>query len=331
MNIYKLEKVKRSYREKTVLDAINLDLEEGKIYALVGENGSGKTTLLETLALLEAPQEGNLNFSGQKIDFKKDLTSPRQNIGFCMQRPLLFKTTVFNNIAFGLKTRGENSLIKKVDDISHSFGLSPILNKKTTRLSGGETQKIALARAFVIDTPVILLDEPTANLDEESIVFLEKFMHLSREKGKTIVLATHQLDNAFRLADEVITIKDRRVFPQSHQNFFSGNIEKSNGLKFFKINEQVSFIILTHKVGRAKVSIDPKEIILSKEKFESSARNCLNGKVSSIIDEGSVVKLTVDCSIKLISQITHKSLEELGIHVGQQIFLTFKTSSIKVY
>ena len=152
-----------------------------------------------------------------------------------------------------------------------------------------------------------------------------------KEKAITVIIATHLIDNAFRLADEVITIKDKQAFSQSHQNFFTGQIQADNGLKILRLNERVSFVLATDKQGQVKTSIDPREIIISKEKFESSARNCLRGKVSSIIDEGKTVKLTADCGVKLVSQITHKSLEELGINVGQEVYLTFKTSSIKVY
>ena len=331
MTGYKLEKINRAYNEKTVLESVDLTFDQGKIYALVGDNGSGKTTLLETLALIEAPQAGSLFFAASKINFQKDLTLFRQKIAFCLQHPLMFDTSVANNIAFGLKARKDNDYQEKVTKISRYFNLTSLLNKNAARLSGGEAQKVALARTFILETPIVLLDEPTANLDEANIESLNNLMSKTKDKGTTIILASHRLNNAYQLADEVITIEDGKVFPQSHQNFFSGQIFQENGLKTLKICDQVSFVLATDKHGSVKVSIDPKEIIISKEKFQSSARNCLTGKVSSIIDEGSVVKVTADCGVKLISQITHKSLDELGINVGQQVYLTFKTSSVRVY
>ncbi|MFH1347534.1 MAG: ABC transporter ATP-binding protein [Candidatus Margulisiibacteriota bacterium] len=327
MSIYKLENIKRSYADKIVLGSIDLTFEQGKIYALVGENGSGKTTLLETLALIEPPQAGTLFFQGKKVNFNGDLPSLRRQISLCLQQPFLFRTSVYNNIAFGLKTDKK----EKVAKISQLFGLDSLLEKKAASLSGGEAQKVALARTFVLETPIILLDEPTANLDEASIEILNKILATVKARGTTVILASHRLNNAYQLADEVVAIENGKVFPQSHQNFFSGKIVQENGLKNLKINDQTSFVLATDKHGSVKVSIDPKEIIISKEKFQSSARNCLSGKVSSIIDEGSIVKLTANCGVKLVSQITHKSLEELGINVGQQVYLTFKTSSIKVY
>lgn len=327
MSVYQLEKINRSYQDKTILESIDLTFEQGKIYALVGENGSGKTTLLDTLALLEAPQAGTLFFQNKKVRFKGALPSLRRQISFCLQQPFLFRTSVYNNIAFGLKTDKK----EKVAKISQLFDLTNLLSKRATTLSGGEAQKVALARTFILETPVVLLDEPTANLDEASIETLNSLMTKLKNKGTTIILASHRVNNAYQLADEVITLYDGQAFPQSHPNFFSGQIVQENGLKTLKINDQVSFVLATDKHGSVKVSIDPKEIIVSREKFQSSARNCLTGKVSSIIDEGSIVKLTADCGLKLVSQITHKSLEELGINVGQQVYLTFKTSSIKVY
>lgn len=331
MSIYKLDGITRNHGSQTILEAIDLTFDQGKIYALVGENGCGKTTLLETLALLEAPQAGRLIFQDKPVNFKTGLSGLRQQIAFCLQQPLMFNTSVLNNIIFGLKARQDKAAREKAVRISNIFKIASLLNKNAAHLSGGEVQKVALVRTFVLNTPVLLLDEPTANLDEAGIELLEELLTQNINQGKTIVLATHQLDKAFRLANEVITIKDKKAFPESHQNFFSGEVVKHNGLTSLRLNDLVSFTLLTDKQGRVKVSIDPKEIILSKETFRSSARNCLTGKVSSIIDEGKVVKVFADCGIKLVSQITHKSLEELGINVGQQIYLTFKTSSIKVY
>jgi tungstate transport system ATP-binding protein len=331
MNIYKLKQIKRAYKYNIVLNEIDLELKTGRIYALVGENGSGKTTLLETLALIEPPQAGTLYFKDQQVNFGAGLSALRRQISFCLQQPLLFRTSVYNNIAFGLRSRGEKNFAEKINKVSSLFGVSHLLNKRAAFLSGGESQKVALARTFVLETPIVLLDEPAANLDEASIDELNKLLSLARDKGTTIIFASHRLDSAYRLADEVITIQDGKVYAQSHQNFFSGRIVQQNDLKTFEINDQAAFVLATDKIGQAKVSIDPKEIIISKEPFRSSARNCLKGKVSSIIDEGSMVKVTADCGIKLVSQITLRSLDELGINVGQQVYLTFKTSSIKVY
>ncbi|MBU1026584.1 MAG: energy-coupling factor ABC transporter ATP-binding protein, partial [Candidatus Margulisbacteria bacterium] len=281
---YKLENISRSYEDKVVLENISLEFDRGKIYALVGENGSGKSTLLDTLGLLEAPQQGKIYFNNKEVNFKNNLFSLRQKITFCMQQPHLFRTSVYDNIAYGLRTRQVLDVNKKIKDISGQFGIISLLDKKSTTLSGGEAQKIALARTFILETPIILLDEPTANLDETSIDVLNKVLLQMKQKHITVIIATHLIDNAFRLADEVITIKDKQAYPESHQNFFTGQIQAANGLKVLKLNGQVSFILATDKQGQVKASIDPKEIIISKEKFESSARNCLKGRVSSIID-----------------------------------------------
>ena len=330
--MYKLKNLKRSYGEKIVFEGVNLTFEKGKIYALVGENGSGKTTLLETIAGFEPPQAGTISLAGQKISF-------------CLQKPHLFSSSVESNIAYGLKIKKHSpdaksvgslnkkgtdtfSIGTKVNQIASLLGISHLLNKKANQLSGGEAQKVALARTFVLEKPLVLLDEPTANLDEESILVFEKLLIESKAKKSTIILATHQLDLAYRLADEVIKIEDGQAFAASYENFFSGIIVNN----LFKISEHVSFVVAAEKRGSAKASIDPKEIIISKEPFTSSARNCLIARVSSIMDEGKTVKLTANCQgTKLVSQITHKSLDELGINVGHEVYLTFKTSCIKIF
>ncbi|MBU0501742.1 MAG: ATP-binding cassette domain-containing protein, partial [Candidatus Margulisbacteria bacterium] len=269
--MYKLINIKRSYGENTVFEKVTLTFEKGKIYALVGENGAGKTTLLETIAKFEPTEEGSVSFADQKISF-------------CLQKPHLFKTSVAKNIAYGLTNRGEKEPTGKVRAIAKQFGILHLLEKKSDQLSGGEAQKVALARTFILETPIILLDEPTANLDEESIAALEKLLIETKAKGITVILATHKLDLAYRLADEVITLHDQQAFPASSENFFPGTIIENR----FKVNESFSFAITAEKIGSAKTSIDPKEIIVSKEAITSSARNCLKAKVSSIIDEGQV-------------------------------------------
>ena len=146
---YKLENIKRSYQDKVVLENISLEFEQGKIYALVGENGSGKSTLLETLGLLEAPQQGKVYLNNKEIDFKTNLFSSRQKITFCMQRPHLFRMSVYENIAYGLRARQVLEVNKKIKAISDQFGITSLLDKKSTTLSGGEAQKVALARTFI--------------------------------------------------------------------------------------------------------------------------------------------------------------------------------------
>ncbi len=154
----------------------------------------------------------------------------------------------------------------------------------------------------------------------------------AQEKGAAIILSTHREDIASRLSDEIITIKDSRAYPLSSPNFFCGMIDGSLGLRTCKINEHFSVAVVTNKKGSVKISIDPRDIILSIKRFNSSARNCLAGKVSGIVDEGNSAKVTANClGTKLVCQITHRSLHVLGINVGRQVFLTFKTSSIKVY
>jgi len=324
--MYKLENLKQSYGEKIVFEGVSLTFEKARIYALVGENGAGKTTLLETIAGFAPPIEGTISLAGHKISI-------------CLQKPHLFNTSVEKNIFYGLKLNkrvtdlpagrhGTFSVGTKAKQIAELFGLSHLLNKNARELSGGEAQKVALARTFILGTPIILLDEPTANLDEEGINILEKLLIETKAKEITVILATHKLDLAYRLADEVIKLEDGQAFPASYENFFSGIIVNN----LFKISEHISFVVAAEKSGLAKASIDPKEIIISKEPFVSSARNCLIAKVSSIMDEGKTVKLTANCQgTKLVSQITHKSLDELGINVGHEVYLTFKTSCIKIF
>jgi len=205
--MYKLKNLKQSYGEKIVFEGVSLTFEKARIYALVGENGAGKTTLLETIAGFAPPIGGTISLAGHKISF-------------CLQKPHLFNTTVEKNITYGLRTRPENETVSvrvKAKTMAESLGILHLFNKKASQLSGGEAQKVALARTLILATPLILLDEPTANLDKEGISLLEKLLLETKAKGITIILATHKLDLAYRLADEIITLEGGRAFSASHE------------------------------------------------------------------------------------------------------------------
>ncbi|MFH1617109.1 MAG: ATP-binding cassette domain-containing protein [Candidatus Margulisiibacteriota bacterium] len=280
---------------------------------------------MDTLALLEEPQTGSVS-----------CTLDRKEISYCMQTPLLFKTSVKDNIAYGLKLRKIDDP-KKVEAMARKLGIAHLLGKKATELSGGEAQKVALARTLILETPVVLLDEPTASLDVESIAMLELMLKELSNAGACIIMATHQQDKAFRLADEVVTIKEGQVYPNSHQNFYSGKVMDNMFIVGNFHNEggvtspRLHIAVVSDKKGPAKASIDPVEIILSKEKLQSSARNSIEGKIATINDEGKTVKLIINIGVPLVSQITHGSLRELGLHVGDTVYATFKASAVMVY
>ncbi len=188
-----------------------LDLQPGLIYALTGPNGSGKSTLLRIMALLTKPQAGTVELAGSELN---NLALQRHRVTLVDQSPYLLKGTVADNLAYGLKLRGVGSKerISHIMSILSKVGLEGFEQRQAKELSGGEVQRVALARALVLNPELLLLDEPTANIDSKSLQAYESLIRGLTEYGMTIVFSTHDPSQATRLGEEVLSIENSRLF-----------------------------------------------------------------------------------------------------------------------
>ncbi len=202
MSLYQLRGVTRAYGGRRVVDVEALDIERGEILCLVGPSGSGKSTLLRLLNFLEPPTSGTILFDGQPVPPEVPLALLRR-VTTVFQRPILLNRSVRDNVAYGLRLRGL-SLDGRVDEALDRVGLTAFAHQPAHKLSGGELQRAALARALVLDPEVLLLDEPTANLDPYNVGLIESIVRQqNRERGTTVVLVTHNVFQARRLASRV--------------------------------------------------------------------------------------------------------------------------------
>ncbi len=335
--IFKVRNLKKVYNGKIVLDVDNLNFQEGKIYAIVGPNGSGKTTLLNILNLLEKPDEGQIFFYDQEITNKSnsDTLDIRRRMTLVNQDPFLLHSTVYDNIAYGLKVRSIPSKVQKsrIRSALNVVGLSAFKDRKANQLSGGEAQRVVISRALVIEPEVLFLDEPTANIDQKHIDVVERIIKkIKKEIKTTVIFTTHDLSQAYRLADEVISLLDGKIIEQVPENLLLGEIiEEEDGLKWFKTMRNIKFAIVSEKVGPAYISIDPRGIILSYKQFQSSARNSFLGKITKIIEQNHLVKLEIDIGILLVVIITRESFFKMNLNLGSKVYLTFKASAVKLY
>ena len=335
--IFKVRNLKKAYNGKIVLDVDNLNFQEGKIYAIVGPNGSGKTTLLNILNLLEKPDEGQIFFYDQEITKKSnsDTLDIRRRMTLVNQDPFLLHSTVYDNIAYGLKIRSIPSIIQKsrIRSALNIVGLSGFKDRKANQLSGGEAQRVVISRALVIEPEVLFLDEPTANIDKKHIDVVERIIKkIKKEIKTTVIFTTHDLSQAYRLADEVISLLDGKIIEQVPENLLRGEIiEEEECLKWFKTIGNIKFAVVSEKVGPAYISIDPRDIILSYKQFQSSARNSFLGKIIKIIEQNHLVKLEIDMGIPLVTIITKESFQDMNLNLGSKIYLTFKASAVKLY
>jgi tungstate transport system ATP-binding protein len=208
--IYRLSRVSKSYDARDVLRIAHLDVFPGEILAIVGPSGSGKSTCLRLLNFLEPPTQGVIRFAGR--DFGPDTPVPlevRRRVTTVFQRPLLLKRTVQANVAYGLRLRGAPNTQARVNAALRRVGLLGLARQKAATLSGGEAQRVALARAMALETDVLLLDEPTANLDPYNVGVIEEIVgELNQERATTIILVTHNVFQARRLAHRVGLLLD---------------------------------------------------------------------------------------------------------------------------
>lgn len=197
------------YNEKKVLDIDSLDISKGKITGIVGPNGAGKSTLIRIISGLDKDYSGKVFYDGQKLNDKI-----YNNMTLVFQKPYLFRRSVYDNIAYPLKIRKSNKNVinDRVLKVIKNLEVDDLKDKRGDKLSGGESQKVSLARALVFNPDLILLDEPTSNIDPKSLEVMEReILNYSRDKNGTVIIITHNLDQAKRICDDTIYLEDGRV------------------------------------------------------------------------------------------------------------------------
>jgi len=211
-HLYELRNIALSYAGQVVLDIPGLDIDEDSVLGIVGHNGSGKSTLLRLLAFLEDPDQGEIRFR-DRICSSKDEHLRRQAT-LLTQTPYLLKRTVFGNVAYGLKTRRIKHAEQAVFDALNMVGLPPdrFARRRWHQLSGGERQRVALASRLVLQPDVLLLDEPTSNLDLESTGLTRKAMLQAREQWSTnLIVVSHDLDWLSRVSNRTLSMSRGRI------------------------------------------------------------------------------------------------------------------------
>jgi molybdopterin-binding protein len=335
MSLYRLENLCFAFGEKVVLDIPELTIADRKITALTGANGSGKTTLLMLLSTLLRPSSGRVIYRGKALHTfdGKHADAVRREIGFLLQAPYLFRTTVGKNVAYGLAVRGiarENRLVR-VREALRWVGLEGFENRSHDALSGGEVQRVALARTLVTDPRVLLLDEPLANVDAVSRTIIERVLvEANRQQGVTVLFTTHDLDQAYRLADEVVTLNAGTVVEGTMENVYHGTVCQDDDEWVFDTGQLVIAIPAGHQDSRT-AAVLPDAILLSTEKVTSSARNVFRGRIVVVRDRNTSVEVTVDAGETFTARITGTSYREMDLRLGQEMYLVFKAEAVRLY
>jgi molybdopterin-binding protein len=334
-----------------------LKTEDRDILVIIGPTGSGKTTVLNLIAGFVIPDRGSIIVDG--LDMTKVPVESRR-IGYVFQSPSLFPhLTVYENIVFGVDKRSRKENKIQIMNLLHDLSVSHLSSRRIQGLSGGEMQKVALARVLVTKPKVMLMDEPLSQLDSPTKMKLRLDLRrvLKNQRVPTIYV-THFEDDVYGLADTICTLQDgimeytgnlESILARSNTssspflsnvftggNYLEGKVIRSNaGVTIFRIGSHLLETLGNYSVGhKVGILLKPEDIILSKEIVKTSARNAVKARVISITrDHGNLgvvfVHLHLD-GFTIIAKITEESRIELGIKENEYVFAIFKASTPQV-
>ena len=334
-----------------LLKDTTFDVQDGEYFVLLGPTGSGKTVLLESIAGLNPIRSGQIRINGRDVTH---LNLEKRNIGFAFQDYTLYRhLSVRDNISFGLqwrrKTRRE--IEDAIDRVVKLLDITHLLKRRPWSLSGGESQKIALARALAIKPDLLLLDEPLSAVDPEMREATERELkEIHNRLRLTTIHVTHDFEEAITLGDRIAVIGEGRIIqigtpeqifrhPTSEfvarfvmtRNIFEGEVsDNSEGQSVFSVDGTKLAVVTTLR-GKLHASIRPEDILISREPPHSSTFNSLQGTITRIADRGSVTYLTVNVPPEFICLILHRSLAEIGLEEKQKVFITLKASAVNIF
>ena len=210
-SILRAEHLGRAVKEKSLVQDANFEVRKGEVLAIVGPSGSGKTSLLRLLNRLDEPTTGTVYIEG--TDYRTiDPRELRRKVGMVTQRPYLFPGTVADNLRFGPAQRGQLLPQDSIEELLAKVGLKGYAGRDIANLSGGEAQRVSVARTLANSPLVLLLDEPTSALDDAAKLDVESLIqNIVRNQGLTCVMVTHDMVQAGRLADRALLLDSGRI------------------------------------------------------------------------------------------------------------------------
>jgi tungstate transport system ATP-binding protein len=347
----------RKAGERKILEDINLEIQRGEIFTLIGPSGSGKTTLLRLVDLLDRPTSGKILFDGKDTnDTEQVRLTIRRRMGMVFQKSAVLNTTVAENVAFGLKFRGTDTtqIAPRVTAALELVGLAGFEKRRAVTLSGGEMQRVAIARAMVTEPELLLLDEPTANLDPVSTELIEDLLiKINSRMHTTILFSTHDMIQGQRLAHRMGVIMNGRLAQVGtlHEIFYQPN--GRDVARFVGIDTILKGVVQSNEQGHATIALEhasfevitpcppgkivvlyirPEEVTISIPDGvkKTSVRNQVKGTITKLVSLGPFIRVTVDCGTPITALITTRSSGELGLFIGMTVIASVKATAIHV-
>jgi tungstate transport system ATP-binding protein len=271
-------------------------------------------------------------------------------MSFVQQKPIVFNMNVYDNVACGLKWRHEKKQVMR-EKVESALEMVNI-NRNAKTLSGGETQRVAIARALVTDPEVLLLDEPTANLDPVSVSRIEEVLaQIISDNKITVVMATHDMAQGQRIAGRIGVLVNgemlqvgspKEIFysPESREvaefvgmeNILPGIIaEREDDLVNIDVIGNVIQAISDYAIGdKVYALVGPEDITFTLSKEASSARNAFKGRIRRMTPVGPLIRIEVDCGFSLLGVLTRRSAQELDLAIGKYVYASFKATAIHI-
>ncbi len=332
------------------LDDATLQIDEGEYFIILGPTGAGKTILIETIAGIYRPDSGRVFLNGADVT---NILPKDRHISMVYQDYMLFPhLNVAGNIGFGLRQKkiAKSEIIMKTDEIAELLGISHLLSRYPGTLSGGEKQRIAIARAVVTEPKVLLLDEPLSALDSRTTERLQaELARIHEITGTTTIHVTHSFGEAFALGDRIAVMCGGRIIqvgapdevfrrPNSEfiadfvgvENLFRGKSVVHDDIALVHA-DGMSMVSSSLKSGDVSISIRPEDILISKKEIETSARNSFYGEITEVKNMGTIMRVVVDVGVPVVVALTKQSYEDMGLLCGVRIWIVFKASAVHLF
>ncbi len=337
---------------RVVVDVPRLDVPAGGVYAIIGPNGAGKSTLLLQLALLERPDAGDVLFEGTSTRGRE--LALRRRMAVVFQEPLLLDRGVAANVEAGLAMRGVPRAERRARTARwiERFGVGELAGRSSRTLSGGEAQRVSLARAFALEPEVLFLDEPFSALDQPTRTALTDDLAAALAATRvTTLLVTHDHDEAARLGDIVAVMMHGRIKQAGKpSDVFSAPVDEetaafvgietmfparvtgsSDGLLVLEApGGRTIEAVGASGIAQALVCLRPEDVSLSAPGADvaGSVRNRLPGRVRRIAPAGAVARVEVDCGVDIVARLTRRSIEEMALDAGSEVVVSFKATAV---
>lgn len=332
-DLYRIDGLRLSIKGREILRAAQLRITSGGICCLVGPNGAGKSLALSLLAGLHEPDGGTLCYRGRPMGELRRAGGLGTEITLLHQHPFLFSRSVLANVTYGMARRdlAKAERERRARALLCRVGLDGFGGRRAGRLSTGETARVALARALGCGARTLLLDEPTAAIDQRGRQAIEEIIaEESRFEGRTVIMSTHSMDQAQRLARTILQVRNGRIRLWEPENVLSGRIVRKNGLSIFQ-SGRISFAIDGDTTsGKCHIGFAEGDVHIQSSGEGGPSDNAVSGRVLSIAGDNGGIRITVDAGESIAVQMKAGRYEAAGVGVGSDVRLIIPPEKVRI-